>query len=667
MSDNDAPVWAMPDAQPGDDAQRFEWLCAHMREGFCIVELIDGPHGPISDYRYVYANDVCTRHAGLRKIIGRTLRESLPAEADAWIRHYASVLHTGEPKHIEQRLEATGRDLRVSIYRLEPASARRMGVLFHECRDDWQPPSGLRPRDGQLDQAVAERSWYAQLVDSSLANVVVVDSNMRLQAINRTARHTFHMLNLPVPALGKSLRDHPVTYPEAHAQLLALWERALAGEVFIENVLVRIPPAERHFEMRFNLLRDTQGHILGAYLFAYDITQRMIEQQRLRDTEDALRHAQKMEAVGQLTGGIAHDFNNLLGGISAALELADTRLGQARTTDVKQLIETAQDNAARAAHLVQRLLAFARHQTLAPRPVDVHALVQDMKPLISTSLGGHIHLLDLTRPGHWRACVDPSQLENALLNLCINARDAMPGGGSLTLACANLSLTSAQAQALDLPAGDYLQLQVEDNGAGMSPQTSARALDPFFTTKPLGQGTGLGLSMAYGFVRQSGGQLSIQSSPEHGTLVEIYLPRDQAPAALEPPEQQLPAQANNPLRWVVLVEDQQALRQIISEVLREQGYQVSTFDTGAAALHALRAGLAPDLLITDFSPAGGLDGAELIDEAMALYPGLRALFITGYDSSRALGDIPVSAATARLGRPFAIDDLILKVRELLEG
>ncbi|QXH49524.1 PAS domain-containing protein [Pseudomonas fakonensis] len=669
MPTPDSAAWPSPAAHTA--SSQLDWLCEHMAEGLCIVELIDGPHGPLSDYRYVYANAACTRHTGLRKVIGNTLRETVPGEADAWIGHYTSVLHSGEPKYIEQRLQMTGRNLALSIHRLEPASARRMAVLFHERTAAWESRADLLHLNQQLgqqvDEAQAQHKLFAQLVDSSLASVMVVDRDMRVLAINRTARQTFLALGLPEPLLGVSFRDYPPVFPQAKAQLLALWERALAGEVFVENVTLQIPPAERHYEMRFNLLRDAQGVMLGAYLFAYDISQRVAEQRRLRDTEQALRNAQKMEAVGQLTGGIAHDFNNLLGGISGALELAGMRLDQGRGEDARNLLGIAQQNTARAAQLVQRLLTFARHQTLQPRLIDLHTLLQGMQPLILTSLGEHITLVDLTQPGQWQACVDPSQLENALLNLCINARDAMPGGGTLTLACANLSLSQAQGEALQLPGGDYLQLKVLDNGSGMSESVSARAIDPFFTTKPLGQGTGLGLSMVYGFVRQSGGQLHIYSSPGQGTRVHLYLPRHigsaevPAAASLQP----APAPENLGACRVVLVEDDPILRVVIGEVMLDQGHQLEAFGTGIEALDALREGPAPALLITDIGLPGGLDGRKLALQALVLHPELRILFITGYDQAQALADFPLTDAMASIGKPFQLEAMLAVARGLL--
>ena len=244
-----------------------------------------------------------------------------------------------------------------------------------------------------------------------------------------------------------------------------------------------------------------------------------------KHAEEALRQSQKMEAVGQLTGGIAHDFNNLLTGIIGSLDLLQVRLRQGRTTEIDRYVAAAQGASKRAAALTHRLLAFSRRQTLDPKPTDVNRLVIGMEELIRRTVGPQITVEVVTAGGLWSTLIDSSQLENALLNLCINARDAMPEGGRITIETANKWLDERAAKDRDLPPGQYLSLCVTDNGTGMTPDVIARAFDPFFTTKPIGQGTGLGLSMVYGFVRQSGGQVRIYSEVGHGTTMCLYLPR----------------------------------------------------------------------------------------------------------------------------------------------
>ena len=277
--------------------------------------------------------------------------------------------------------------------------------------------------------------------------------------------------------------------------------------------------------MRFNSLRDASGRRIGAYQFAHDVTDRLNEQARLHSAEEALRHSQKMEAVGQLTGGIAHDFNNLLTGIMGSLELVQTRVSQGRLTELDRYLTAAQGASKRAAALTHRLLAFSRRQTLDPKPTDVNRLVMGMEELIRRSVGPQIALEVVTAGGLWPALIDPSQLENAILNLCINARDAMPEGGRITIETANKWLDDRAAKERDLRPGQYLSVCVTDTGTGMAPEVVARAFDPFYTTKPIGQGTGLGLSMVYGFVRQSGGQVRIYSEVGQGTTMCLYLPR----------------------------------------------------------------------------------------------------------------------------------------------
>jgi signal transduction histidine kinase len=425
--------------------------------------------------------------------------------------------------------------------------------------------------------------------------------------------------------------------------------------------------APRHYEMRYNPLRDAEGQICGGYLFAYDITNRVLEQERLRQAEEALRQSQKMEAIGQLTGGIAHDFNNLLGGILGALELADKRLTQGRQQDSRQMLRIARQNTSRAAALVQRLLAFARQQTLMPQPVDVHHLVADMHGLIHSSLDAHIEFIDATLADQWLVRVDPTQLESTLLNLCINARDAMARGGTLRISTGNCPLDATQAAALQLAAGQYLHIQVQDSGCGMHQEVRERAVEPFFTTKPLGQGTGLGLSMAYGFVRQSAGQLSIESAPGRGTCVHLYLPREQSGrAARTSPARQMPGQSMLAARrLVLLVEDQPTLRLVIRETLEEQGFLVRDFEDGRAALLALAEGLRPALLVVDIGLPGDVDGYQVANANWAVDGRLPVLFITGYDgaidNTRVASPHPMSL----LHKPFELRQLSSRVEELL--
>ena len=386
-------------------------------------------------------------------------------------------------------------------------------------------------------------------------------------------------------------------------------------------------------------------------------------------TEEQLRQAQKMEAVGQLTGGLAHDFNNLLTGITGALDLIKKRLAQGRTGDVGRYIEMAATSAGRAAALTHRLLAFSRRQTLDPKPTDVGRLVAGMADLIRRTVGPGIGIHVVNGPDAWAARVDPNQLENALLNLCINARDAMPDGGRLTIETENCWIDARNAIARDFEAGPYLKLSVSDTGIGMPPDIIARAFDPFFTTKPLGQGTGLGLSMIYGFVKQSGGQVRIHSQPGDGTTVALFLPRHDGGITEHGKSSENIAAMPRAERGetVLVVDDEPAVRMLVADVLSDLGYVSVEAADGAGGLKTLRSDIRIDLLVTDVGLPGGMNGRQVADAARVLRPGLKVLFITGYAETSVVGSGRLESGMAVLTKPFAMDHLAAKIRELIKS
>jgi signal transduction histidine kinase len=386
----------------------------------------------------------------------------------------------------------------------------------------------------------------------------------------------------------------------------------------------------------------------------------------LMAAEAALRQAQKMEAVGQLTGGIAHDFNNLLIGITGSLELLEARLRQSRLDELPRYIAAAQDSASRAASLTQRLLAFSRHQALTPLPTDINTLISGMTDLIGRSIGPGIALHVEASPELWTSLVDPNQLEHALLNLCINASDAMQPGGQLTIQTANRTLDAASGKPLGLAPGDYAALTVRDTGIGMAPEIIERAFDPFFTTKPTGQGTGLGLSMAYGFVRQSGGQVHIQSAPGQGTAICLYLPRHaglaQSPASPPLPPQAPAASAN---ASVLVVDDEATVRMVIAGLLEDMGHAAFEAEDGPSSLAFLESAHPIDLLITDIGLPGGINGVQLAQAARARRPDLKILFITGYGGDTAMQQDKLATGVQVLTKPFAMASLSARVQDLL--
>ncbi len=398
-----------------------------------------------------------------------------------------------------------------------------------------------------------------------------------------------------------------------------------------------------------------------------------LEAEERERVEDALRQAQKMEAVGQLTGGLAHDFNNLLTGISGSLELMRIRADQGRTAEVSRYIDVATASANRAASLTHRLLAFSRRQTLEPTPIEANRLVSGMVELFRRTVGPGIWVETRLAQELWPILCDPNQLESALLNLVINARDAMPDGGHVLIETTNATLPDRRGPprerpASGVPAGDYVALSAIDDGSGMSAEVMARAFDPFFTTKPIGQGTGLGLSMIYGFVQQSGGHVRLRSTEGRGTTVTIYLPRffgvvggevDMGAAA------SLPVAAAGAV--VLLVEDEPDVRMIIVDVLSDLGYTVLEAADGRSGLQILELDSRVDLLVTDVGLPGGMDGRQLADTARQRRPGLKVLFVTGYAESAAMGSGAMGPGMQVMTKPFAVGVLAARVQGIISG
>jgi PAS domain S-box-containing protein len=388
----------------------------------------------------------------------------------------------------------------------------------------------------------------------------------------------------------------------------------------------------------------------------------------LMRTEEALRQAQKMEAVGQLTGGLAHDFNNLLAGISGSLELMQTRMQQGRLNDVERFMAAAQGATKRAAALTHRLLAFSRRQTLDPKPTNVNRLVDGMQDMIQRTVGPSIPVEAVGAGGLWPVLVDPSQLENSLLNLCINSRDAMPDGGRITIETANRWLDERTAKKHDIPEGQYLSLCVTDTGTGMPPEVIARVFEPFYTTKPIGEGTGLGLSMIYGFAKQSGGQVRIYSEVGKGTTVCIYLPRHYGQIEDEGPSTEsrvLPRSEQG--ETVLVVDDEPTVRMLITDILEELGFTAIEAGDSAAGLKVLQSDVRIDLLVTDVGLPGGMNGRQMADAGRVSRPDLKVLFITGYAENAAVGNGQLAPGMAVLTKPFPVETMAARIRSMVEA
>ena len=395
-----------------------------------------------------------------------------------------------------------------------------------------------------------------------------------------------------------------------------------------------------------------------------DVTAEREAEKALKNAEEALRHSQKMDAIGQLTGGIAHDFNNILTAIIGSLEVLKRRIRAGRYEDIQSFMDGAITSANRAAALTHRLLAFARRQPLDPKAADINQLLRGMEDLVRRTLSENVKLEVELDPNLWPALTDAHQLENAVLNLVINARDAMPRGGKLTITTTNTVIHAKERYGQDeIEPGSYVVIKVRDTGVGMSPEIIAKVFEPFYTTKPLGQGTGLGLSMIYGFAKQSRGHIRLDSAIDQGTTFRLFLPRYIGDVETKPAAQTRDA-AKGAGESVLVVEDDSAVRLIISDVLRELGYSCIEAGDGQAALPILTSNTPIDLLITDVG-LPGLNGRQVAEIARQHRPNLKVLFVTGY-AEHATGQAPFLApGMAMVTKPFALDALALKIRDMI--
>jgi signal transduction histidine kinase len=509
-----------------------------------------------------------------------------------------------------------------------------------------------------LEQRVAERTaerhLLATIVETTDGQIQALDLGYRWLAINAACADAYARIYGKRPRVGESLLEFLADRPENLAAAVAVWKRALGGESFTNIEEFGDPKFDRRvYEMKFETLRATDGARIGAFLTGRDVTDRLEEQARLAQAEEALRQAMKMEAMGQLTGGVAHDFNNLLTPIVGSLDMLQRRgFGGERE---ERLIAGAAQSAERAKTLVQRLLAFARRQPLQAVPVDIGQLVADMGELVSSTTGPRIEVIVDAAAGLSPAKADPNQIEMAILNLSVNARDAMPDGGTLRI--------SAKAQIIEdghrsgLNPGTFVCISVADTGIGMDESTLKRSIEPFFSTKGIGRGTGLGLSMVHGLASQLGGALTIQSAPGMGTTIELWLPVSRA--LVEPisivPMSTLPPSA---VGTVLLVDDELLVRMSTAEMLRDLGYGVIEAASAEEALHHVEEGLHPTLLITDHLMPG-MNGTDLGLALRTRYPDLPILVVSGYAENQG-----ITPDLARLTKPFRSDELAASLANL---
>jgi PAS domain S-box-containing protein len=602
---------------------------------------------------------------------GMSWSESLhPVDVHPAIESWKRSVATGEPYDIEYRLR-----LRSGTYRWvrSRASARRDAsgriVKWYGSTEDVDDRRRAEDRlrvneaklrrlnqilEGQVEDSsrASERVWM-------MSHEVLASASIDGYLLRVNPAFTSVLGWSEEAVIGMPLRDFTASEQMIGAEP---WTQVGAGDAPLRQDV-----AFRHKEGGHRWLSLTvvsEGDAL--FMFGRDITAERDAADALRIAEESLRQAQKMEAVGQLTGGIAHDFNNLLQGITGPLELIDHALRRGLNTDLSRYVALARSSAGRAAALTHRLLAFSRRQPLAPVPLNPNELVNSMADLLRRTMGEGIATRTVTDPGVWMARCDANQLENALLNLAINARDAMPDGGTLTITTSNVALTAESVRRLPgVVAGDYVLIQVADTGTGMSPDTVARAFEPFYTTKPIGQGTGLGLSMAYGFAQQSGGTARIDSQVGEGTSIGLYLPRYVEDVAILG-DAAAPAQAAGTCTGanVLVVEDDETVRAVVCEVLRSLDYHVSEAADGLAGLAFLNSAAPLDVLLTDVG-LPGLNGRQLADAALQTRPDLKVLFMTGYAEAATRSAGFLTGNMQMITKPFELDDLTSRLSAML--
>ncbi len=624
--------------------------------------------GGVGTFEYIDGFGTASVSAQFCELLGLHAARDLP------VRTINDVVHPDDPPIIDGRIRARAGTISHVEFRIvrpdngevrwlcrrgehlrdeETAGMRSSGVIYditHAKRIEDQLRTLNETLEARVEQRTRERDRIWQV---SRDLFVLCD----IEGVCKSANPAWEreLGYAPASLVGRVMAEF--IHPDDRAAWQEAVQRLARGER-VDNIDVRVLCADGS-ERAISWTGVPEDDVF--YAAGRDMTQR-------NQLEAELRQSQKMEAVGQLTGGIAHDFNNLLTGITGGMALLRTRLAQSRLDEAERYIAGAEDAANRAAALTHRLLAFSRRQTLDPKMTDGNALVADIQDLIQRTVGPEIAVASTLAAGLWTTRCDANQLENALLNLAINARDAMPEGGRLIVATENMSLDAAAARERDMEQGDYVVISVTDTGTGMTPEVMARVFDPFFTTKPLGRGTGLGLSMVYGFVKQSGGQVRIRSTVGEGTTVRLYLPRHMGPA--EPEEaareaDEAPRAVDG--ETVLVVEDEPLVAMLIADVLEELGYATIDAADAASGLAVLQSGRRIDLLITDVGLPGGMNGRQLADVAREARPELKVLFVTGYAEGGVLDDYHSAPGVQVITKPFAIPALATRIRAMLAG
>lgn len=677
------------------DATRGQWVhvvAPWQRDGESLVEVLskDG-----------YQTALYPNLLALANVIGESTgvivltREALEVGVDAMRKSLAAQPAWSDIPFVVLQSPRHGRESRASPLPLEvinwielerPVGAASLISAVATAMRSRQKQFEIKDRMDELaasQKALAEsEAELRRITDALPVLIAFIDTSFRYRFANRAYFDWFGIE--PAQMIGKSVEE--VFGTSQWEVRREAFKRAMAGEaVQVELGLPHPEGKRREAEIRYLPRKHADGHIDGVHVFASDITERKeslevvsqsavrleqkvsertaalrAEMQARSKSDAALRQAQKMEAVGQLTGGIAHDFNNMLTTIIGALDIVGVRVTDERTATI---VRAAANSAGRAAALTQRLLAFSRRQSLDPKPADVNALIQSMHMLLAQTLGERIRIeVDLATPPE-KVLVDINQLESALLNLCINARDAMPDGGCLRIATRCCASAPFSREGLEENPAGYFVLEVTDNGVGMEQAIKERVFEPFFTTKPIGQGTGLGLSMIYGFVQQSKGFIDLQSTPGSGTTISLYLPVAQ-------PDDAMLIERNEPKapigdgQLVLVVEDDDQVRLLVSFLLEELGYAVVTASDPSIAIDQMSTLDHIDLLVSDVG-LPGMNGRQLAEVFRQQHPATPVLFMTGYAENAAIRAEFLGHNMAMIAKPFALDDFGRAVQHAL--
>ena len=629
-----------------------------------------------SEHRFVLTNPAYQQLLGHRDVIGLAAREALPElERQGFTDLLDSVFATGEA--------FVGRDVKIALRRSAggPAETRYLDFVYQPIKDEARNVTSIFVEGVDI----TDRHTSEEALRNSEARLRQLNADLERKVIERAQARGLTWRLSPDLLGALNSKGYFETANPAWESVLGWTEDEVVSMSIFELLhpddlehtragfeLTQVGQPALRFVNRYRCKDGSYRWIswIGipedgyVYCTGRDITAERAAEVELAAAQEALRQSQKMEAIGQLTGGIAHDFNNLLTGIIGSLDIVRRRMAADRFDEVPRFMDAASASAQRAGALTHRLLAFARRQSLDIRPNDINRLVANMEDLLHRTLGEHIELKCLLAPDIWTAFTDANQLESAVLNLAINARDAMQDGGRLTIETTNVHLDAAYTSRQDdVDPGDYVVVAVSDTGSGMPADVLAKAIAPFFTTKPVGEGTGLGLSMVYGFAKQSRGHLRIYSEVGHGTTVKLYLPRALQDAVVL--ERRAEAAPRGQGETILVVEDDATVRLVLADALEELGYNVLLASDARPAIPILKSDRRIDLMVSDVM-LPHINGRKLAEIARVSRPDLKVLFVTGYAENATFRGDFLDPGMDMLTKPFALDNLGAKVRAMIE-